>query len=78
MNAQFLYDFREKWEFCSGTDLHNFFSAELNGEPSPSGKVKINSSHAKKFVRGCLDSMEHNSPSLKDHCQSARRALAAA
>ena len=29
MNAQFLYDFREEWEFCSGTELSEFFVKEL-------------------------------------------------
>jgi len=74
MNAQFLYNMRGKWEFCSGTTLAEFFAAEV-GDPSPAGKVNIDPTRAKMFVTRCLAAMEHNAQSLKDHCEKARRAL---
>ena len=43
--AQVLYDLREEIGFCSGTDLHEFFS-EVIGEPSPSGYAEIPSQAA--------------------------------
>ena len=77
MNAQYLYDFREKWEFCSGTDLHEFFRRELNGFPSPPGQTSIDKVSAMNFVLSCLKSMEHNNPTeaMKTHCTMASLAL---
>ena len=75
MKAQFLYDFRERWEFCGGTELHEFFRDET-GYPSPSGRVEINAERARDFILGCLEAEEHNSPSLAEHCAQARLALA--
>jgi len=68
-----LYNFREQWGFCSGTDLHAFFFEEL-GEPSPSGKKLINKASAKAFIKSGLKTMAHNSPSpkMKRHCAKAR------
>ena len=60
MNAQFLYDFREKWEFCSGTDLSEFFVKET-GDPSPRGRVKVSKTNAVNFIHSCLKSMRSNS-----------------
>lgn len=60
MEAKILYDFREKWEFCSGTDLHEFFRAQLDGEPSPSGYTEIDDVAADKFVQNSIESMEWN------------------
>lgn len=74
MRAQFLYDFREEWEFCSGEDLHEFFREQVGG-PSPSGRVEIDAEEARGFVLGCLRAEEHNSPSLREHCERAREAL---
>jgi len=60
VTAQFLYDLREKYEFCSGNDLSEFFRETL-GEPSPSGKKHINKRDAAIFVWGCCRAIEHNS-----------------
>lgn len=40
VNAQGLYDLREEFGFCSGTDLHDWFRSHL-GDPSPSGYCYI-------------------------------------
>ena len=78
--CQALYDLREKYEFCSGTDLHDFFRSAV-GEPSPSGYAEVNGARALKFVERCCDAMAWNSPSLAEHCEKtkkvARRKLAA-
>ena len=60
MNAQFLYDFRENWEFCSGTDLSEFFVKET-GDPSLRGRVKVNQTTVVNFILSCLKSMRSNS-----------------
>ena len=59
MDAQFMYDLREEYEFCSGNDLHEFFGQEA-GEMSPSGKTKINRKRAIKFVEDCAKVISHN------------------
>lgn len=59
MNAQFMYDLREKYEFCSGTDLSEFFDQEV-GDPSPKGKAKINNVSALNFVTQCVCAIEKN------------------
>ncbi len=60
MKAQKLYDLREKFAFCSGTDLHEYFQAEL-GDMSPSGYCEIDENRALVFVSGCLLKLDHNS-----------------
>jgi hypothetical protein len=60
MKAQTLYDAREKFEFCSGTDLHEFFEGEI-GDPSPSGYRDISLKHAGEFVQAHIRTMRHNS-----------------
>jgi hypothetical protein len=62
MKAQILYDWREDSEFCSGSELSEFFASAC-GEPSPSGHVEIDSGRAVEFVNAMLDKMENNSPS---------------
>lgn len=61
ITAQKMYDAREKFEFCSGNDLHEFFE-QTTGDPSPSGKREISDEQAFKFVVGCLRAMWNNSP----------------
>jgi hypothetical protein len=77
--CQILYDLREKYEFCNGGDLHDYFRSAV-GEPSPSGCVELDSVRALKFVENCCDAMALNSPSLAGHCErtkiEARRKLA--
>jgi len=63
MRAQILYDLREATQFCSGTDLHDFFRIQL-GEPSPSGEREIDTPLAMQFVASCFEAMAANSPSL--------------
>lgn len=67
MNAQTLYDLREKYEFCSGTDLSDFFQRALYN-PAPFGKTELSDGQkwlAHEFVTVSLKAMAHNSPSLK-------------
>lgn len=59
MKAQNLYDLREEFAFCSGSDLHNFFRNEL-GDPSPSGRVNIDQQAAAELVNDSLDTMAAN------------------
>jgi hypothetical protein len=73
MKAQILYDFRNEWEFCSGTDLHDFFREQL-GDPSPSGYVEVDFNAAMNFVVDCSILMANGSPSIVDHCKATRRA----
>lgn len=63
MKAQTLYDLREQYEFCSGTDLHEFFNEQV-GEPSPSGRAQVDTQAAKQFMATCAYAIEHNSPSI--------------
>jgi len=70
MKAQILYDLREKYEFCSGTDLHEFFDYVL-GEPSPKGIEEINPEVAQKFVISCCNAIEHNSSIDMSACRIA-------
>jgi hypothetical protein len=49
MKAQALYDLRQETEFCSGSDLHEFFMEQL-GDPSPSGYRDIDAEAARHFV----------------------------
>lgn len=65
MNAQKLYDLREKYEFCSGSDLHEFFH-EQTGQMSPSGSVELPVGSAIKFVEKCAFAVSWNSPSLAE------------
>ena len=76
MNAQFLYDFHEKWEFCNGNDLHEFFRVET-GDPSPPGKTEIAAWAVTYFIRTSLKSMKFNSssPAVVDHCRAAEREM---
>ncbi|MFH1636587.1 MAG: hypothetical protein ABIG63_21610 [Chloroflexota bacterium] len=76
MNAQFMYDFRSKWEFCSGSELADFFRA-TTGEPSPSGSKEIKADEARRFIHNSLLKMEQRSPSTKQHCQAALREIPA-
>jgi hypothetical protein len=71
--CQSLYDLREKYEFCSGTDLHQFFRSEMGGEPSPSGYAEIDGAASLQFVIAHCDAMAHNSPSLAVHCEKAKK-----
>lgn len=71
MKAQTLYDLRDQEQFCSGSELSEFFAAQT-GDPSPSGNVEINTAAAQKFVADCCDTMAHNSPSLADHANRVR------
>ena len=63
MKAQELYDLREKTEFCSGTDLHDFFRTQV-GEPSPAGKKDVPTIKCIAFIRQCFDRIVSNSPNL--------------
>lgn len=72
MRAQILYDLREKYEFCDGKELHDFFRKEL-GDPSPRGHHEVNGDHAVSFVSKQLKDMAHNSPSLQEYCEKVRR-----
>lgn len=74
MNAQFLYDFHKKWEFCSGNDLHEFFRVET-GDPSPPGHTEIAAWSVTYFIRSCLKSMRFNSssPAMVNHCRAAEK-----
>ena len=49
MKAQTLYDLRDEYGFCSGTDLHQFFR-EMGDDPSPSGRVDVPTEAAKQFM----------------------------
>jgi len=62
MNAQTLYYFRERTEFCSGADLQNWFYSQVE-EMSPSGRVEIDAHEASQFVRKQLSSMATRNPS---------------
>lgn len=64
MKAQLLYDFREKKEFCSGTDLHEFFREQV-GDPSPSGTTEIDATLAREFVVACSEQIYANNKSPK-------------
>ena len=70
MKAQFLYDLREKHEFCSGSDLHDFFQ-EQTGDPSPSGKVAIDVAAASELVLNGCAAIEHNSKIGMELCRIA-------
>jgi hypothetical protein len=59
MRAQQLYDLRERFAFCSGTDLHAFFRQAI-GDPSPSGSAEIPTYEALAFVHRCYEAMERN------------------
>ena len=71
MKAQELYDLREKLEFCSGTDLHEYFESEL-GDPSPSGHVEIDRDEAKAFVGICLEAIRHNNGETLDYLYTVK------
>lgn len=49
MKAQKLYNLREEYGYCSGTDLHEFFQATV-GDPSPSGRVEVPTDAAMAFM----------------------------
>lgn len=77
--AQVLYDLRQEMEFCSGTDLAEFFSKEL-GDPSPKGKTIVGKTKAQGFVSRCIDAWAQNSSlgkkeanALKAHAEKALR-----
>ena len=63
MNCQALYDLREKFEFCSGSDLSEFLRKETQ-DPSPSGAVPLIPQKAGEFVGQALEQMAYNSPSV--------------
>jgi hypothetical protein len=65
MEAQELYDLREEYAFCSGTDLHEFFEGEL-GDPSPSGYAEISSANARHLVASALICMRANNGNTLD------------
>lgn len=58
--AQDLYDAREILEFCSGSDLSEFFASL--GNPSPPGWFPVPTNEAKLFVSASMASMDSNSP----------------
>lgn len=58
MKAQIMYNLREEFAYCSGTDLHRFFQSVV-GDPSPSGKVDIPTDHAKSFMRNGVERQYH-------------------
>lgn len=60
ISAQVLYDLREEYEFCSGSDLHEFFFGEL-GDPSPSGKLGVPASRVLRFVLDTIETVSWNS-----------------
>jgi hypothetical protein len=67
MKAQDLYDLRQKYEFCSGSDLHEFFCDQV-GDPSPPGEVDVNDFAVEKFVNDCCDTVESNTNGTIDMC----------
>lgn len=74
MLAQDLYDFRKKYEFCSGNQLHEFFRGNV-GDPSPRGNVAVDSVAATEFVRNAIFTMAwNNSSKLDEHCRQALQA----
>ena len=62
MKAQDLYDWRDRYGFASGRDLHDFF-LEIMGDPSPSGRVDIPLESAVGFIQKSLMEMAIHSPS---------------
>mgnify|MGYP001592291014 CR=1 FL=1 len=62
MKCQALYDLREKFEFCSGSELSEFFRKETK-DPSPSG-ITLIPQKAGEFVGQALEQMAYNSPSV--------------
>lgn len=54
MKAQKIYNLREEYGFCSGTDLHDFFRAQV-GDPSPSGRVDVPTEAAKQFMVAAIE-----------------------
>ena len=74
ITVQTMVDLREEFEFCSGSDLQDWFATNL-GTPAPSGREPIPCpDKALSFVKRCCDTMERNSPSLIDHCARTKRA----
>jgi hypothetical protein len=65
ISIQALYDFREKYEFCSGQDLSKFFE-ETVGDPSPSGEGEIDARKTYDFVYSCAKAIRHNANGEKD------------
>lgn len=65
IEAQVIYDLREEFEFCSGTELHFFFRQACDGEPSPSGQELIYRTLVIQFVAQCCDEIRSRSPSIK-------------
>jgi len=49
MKAQKIYNLRNKFMFCSGTDLHDFFARTV-GNPSPSGNTEVSTQLATNFM----------------------------
>jgi len=49
VTAQHLYDLRELTGFISGTELHDFFRAIADGEPSPSGTIIFKAKEIQNF-----------------------------
>lgn len=69
MKAQKLYDTRQEFEFCSGTELHEFFWRVI-GDSSPKGNVEVDDTLIHFFVR-------HQAAQMLAHSeQVARRTLA--
>ena len=68
MNAQMLYDYRETTQFCSGTDLHDFFLDQL-GEPSPGGRKEVDTEAACQFVIERLNHMAKHNRSMTTWCE---------
>lgn len=72
VKAQELYDFREVSEFCSGTDLQEFFE-KFMGEKSPPGDAETYRFYADDFVKKCADKIEKSSPSLAAYARKVKK-----
>lgn len=71
IKIQEMYDFREKSGFCSGSELHEFFTRTL-GDPSPSGKKLISVEVCEDFINECIEVIIENSSSLTEEMQNWR------
>lgn len=59
VDAQYLYNLREEFNFCSGEELFHFFTKQL-GEPCPSGYRRIDKMEAYNFINKMCDIFERN------------------
>lgn len=61
MKAQDCYDLRNDVEFCSGSDLSEFF-LEQTGDASINGDADIDLQKFSIFVGRCMRAIDHNNP----------------